>query len=51
LTDSRRELDNPPWPTKTETRESPNPASASSFDDVFIRDLTHERPLHLETPR
>ena len=31
--------------------ETPNPASAMSFHDVFIRDLTHERPLHPETLR
>jgi O-antigen chain-terminating methyltransferase len=31
--------------------ETPNPASALSFHDVFIRDLTHERPLHPETMR
>jgi len=31
--------------------ETPNPASALSFHDVFIRDLTHERPLHPETLR
>jgi SAM-dependent methyltransferase len=31
--------------------ETPNPASALAFHDVFIRDLTHERPLHPETLR
>jgi len=31
--------------------ETVNPASALAFHDVFIRDLTHERPLHPETLR
>jgi O-antigen chain-terminating methyltransferase len=31
--------------------ETVNPASALAFLDVFIRDLTHERPLHPETLR
>jgi SAM-dependent methyltransferase len=31
--------------------ETVNPASALGFLDVFIRDLTHERPLHPETLR
>jgi SAM-dependent methyltransferase len=31
--------------------ETVNPASALGFFDVFIRDLTHERPLHPETLR
>ena len=31
--------------------ETPNPASVLSFHDVFIRDLTHERPLHPDTLR
>jgi SAM-dependent methyltransferase len=31
--------------------ETPNPASALAFHDVFIRDLTHERPLHPDTLR
>jgi hypothetical protein len=31
--------------------ETPNPASALSFHDMLIRDLTHERPLHPETLR
>ena len=31
--------------------ETPNAASALAFHDVFIRDLTHERPLHPETLR
>jgi O-antigen chain-terminating methyltransferase len=31
--------------------ETPNPASALAFHDVFIRDLTHESPLHPETLR
>jgi hypothetical protein len=31
--------------------ETPNPASVLSFHDVFIRDPTHERPLHPETLR
>jgi O-antigen chain-terminating methyltransferase len=26
-----------------------NPASAAGFFDVYIRDLTHERPLHPDT--
>jgi SAM-dependent methyltransferase len=31
--------------------ETVNPASALGFLDIFIRDLTHERPLHPETLR
>ena len=31
--------------------ETVNAASALAFLDVFIRDLTHERPLHPETLR
>jgi SAM-dependent methyltransferase len=31
--------------------ETVNPASALAFLDVYIRDLTHERPLHPETLR
>jgi O-antigen chain-terminating methyltransferase len=31
--------------------ETVNPASALAFLDVFLRDLTHERPLHPETLR
>jgi len=31
--------------------ETPNAASALAFHDSFIRDLTHERPLHPETLR
>ncbi len=31
--------------------ETPNVASALAFHDVFIRDLTHERPLHPDTLR
>jgi SAM-dependent methyltransferase len=31
--------------------ETPNVASAFGFFDVYIRDLTHERPLHPETLR
>ncbi len=31
--------------------ETVNPSSALGFLDVFIRDLTHERPLHPETLR
>jgi O-antigen chain-terminating methyltransferase len=31
--------------------ETINPASALAFHDVFIRDLTHERPLHPDTLR
>ena len=31
--------------------ETPNPASALGFHDVFIRDLTHQRPLHPDTFR
>lgn len=31
--------------------ETVNPASAAGFFDVYIRDLTHERPLHPDTLR
>jgi SAM-dependent methyltransferase len=31
--------------------ETVNPASALGFLDIFIRDLTHQRPLHPETLR